>query len=72
MVMIRFLGVSHLSWSMSAKGRKRRSVRTKFILTSLFIVLIAFTVEDLRQRKLTNSLERSAMLMGEIEEEESH
>ena len=72
MVMIRFLGVSRLSWSMSAKGRKRRLVRTKFILTSLFIVLIAFTVEDLRQRKLTNSLERSAMLMGEIEEEESH
>jgi len=35
------------------------------------MVLIAFTVEDLRQRKQTNNLGRSAMLMGGIEEEES-
>jgi len=72
MVMIHFLGVSRLCWSMSAKEKRRRSVRTKFILISLFIILIAFTVEDLRQRKLTNSLGRSATLMGGIEEEEIH
>jgi hypothetical protein len=57
---------------MWAKGRRRRSVGTGFILTSLFIVLIAFTVEDLRQRKPTGNLAHSATLMGGIEEEESY
>lgn len=39
------------------------------MLPSLFIIFIAFTVEDLRQRKQTNNVEHSAMLMGGIEEE---
>jgi len=33
-------------------------------------ILIVLTVEDLRQRKLTNGLGHSAMLIGGIEEEE--
>lgn len=42
------------------------------MLLSWFSSLTAFTVEDLRQRRLTNSLGHSALLMGGTEEEESY
>ena len=47
-------------------------MRTGFMLSPQFIILIAFTVEDLRQRELTNGLGHPAMLIGGIEEEESY